>query len=803
MKDIPELFGSMVFNDRVMKARLPEDVYRALKSTIAEGRPLDIEIANAVAAAMRDWAIEKGATHYTHWFQPLNGITAEKHDSFIVPDGTDGVVMEFSGKNLVKGESDASSFPSGGLRATFEARGYTAWDPTSYAFIKDDTLCIPTAYCSYGGAALDKKTPLLRSMEAVEKQAMRVMRLFGDGCRRVQTSVGAEQEYFHIDRSVYDRRPDLISCGRTLVGARPNKGQELDDHYYGAINPRVSCFMKELDEELWRLGVPAKTEHKEVAPAQHELAPVYATTNIATDHNQLTMEFLKRIADRHGMVCLLHEKPFAGVNGSGKHNNWSIGTDAGENLLSPGETPSQNARFLLMLTAMIRAVDEHQDLLRISTVSAGNDHRLGGSEAPPTVISVFLGDQLTMELMQRIARKHGMVCLLHEKPFAGVNGSGKHNNWSITTNTGINGFEPGETPAENAQFLLFLCAVIQAVDDYQDLMRICVASAGNDHRLGAAEAPPAIVSIFLGDELSSILDAIEKGAPYGAREKELFKVGVHVLPKFPKDTTDRNRTSPFAFTGNKFEFRMLGASQSISGPNVVLNTAVAESLRQYADRLEQASDFDTALHDLIQEVIRKHRRIIFNGNGYGEEWTREAERRGLCNYHATPDCTPEYLAPKNVELFTRHRIYSDAELRARCEMKLDAYCKVIRIEALTMLDMLWKDILPAVSACTGDLARAANEKKALLPAMDVSYEAQIAGELSALMASAAIHGRALENAMDGLKNPGDTYAAARYYRDRVFPAMLSLRDVVDGMELRCGAKYWPYPSYGEILFSVK
>ncbi len=697
MSTVTELFGSMVFNDSVMRERLPKEVFRQVQRSMNEGRRLDSAAASVVANAMKDWAIEKGATHFTHWFQPMTGVTAEKHDSFITPVGGGRVIMEFSGKELIQGEPDASSFPSGGLRATFEARGYTAWDPTSYAFIKDGVLCIPTAFCSYGGEALDKKTPLLRSMEAISREGLRVVKLFGnEDVHFVKTTVGPEQEYFLIDQGVYERRKDLQYTGRTLFGAKPPKGQELDDHYFGAIKPRVREYMKDLDEELWKLGVMAKTEHNEAAPAQHELAPIYTTTNIAADHNQLTME-----------------------------------------------------------------------------------------------------------LMQRIARKHGMVCLLHEKPFAGVNGSGKHNNWSVVTDTGVNLLEPGETPAENALFLLFLCAVIQAVDDYQDLMRICVASAGNDHRLGAAEAPPAIISIFLGDELSAILDAIEKGAPYGSKEKELFKVGVHVLPKFPKDTTDRNRTSPFAFTGNKFEFRMPGASQSISGPNVVLNTCVAESLRQYANRLEKAADFDAELHDLIREVIRAHRRIIFNGNGYGEEWTVEAARRGLCNYPSTPDCTPEYLAPKNVELFTRHRIYTEAELRARCEMKLAGYSKVLHIEALTMMDMLWKDILPAVSACTSDLARAANEKKALSPQMDVSYETKIVNELSNLSASAAIHGRALEAAMDGLEDESDSLAAARYYRDRVFPAMQSLRAVVDEMELRCGSKYWPYPSYGEILFSVK
>ena len=697
MSTVTELFGSMVFNDSVMRERLPKEVFRQVQRSMNEGRRLDSAAASVVANAMKDWAIEKGATHFTHWFQPMTGVTAEKHDSFITPVGGGRVIMEFSGKELIQGEPDASSFPSGGLRATFEARGYTAWDPTSYAFIKDGVLCIPTAFCSYGGEALDKKTPLLRSMEAISREGLRVVKLFGnEDVRFVKTTVGPEQEYFLIDQGVYERRKDLQYTGRTLFGAKPPKGQELDDHYFGTIKPRVREYMKDLDEELWKLGVMAKTEHNEAAPAQHELAPIYTTTNIAADHNQLTME-----------------------------------------------------------------------------------------------------------LMQRIARKHGMVCLLHEKPFAGVNGSGKHNNWSVVTDTGVNLLEPGETPAENALFLLFLCAVIQAVDDYQDLMRICVASAGNDHRLGAAEAPPAIISIFLGDELSAILDAIEKGAPYGSKEKELFKVGVHVLPKFPKDTTDRNRTSPFAFTGNKFEFRMPGASQSISGPNVVLNTCVAESLRQYANRLEKAADFDAELHDLIREVIRAHRRIIFNGNGYGKEWTVEAARRGLCNYPSTPDCTPEYLAPKNVELFTRHRIYTEAELRARCEMKLAGYSKVLHIEALTMMDMLWKDILPAVSACTSDLARAANEKKALSPQMDVSYETKIVNELSNLSASAAIHGRALEAAMEGLEDESDSLAAARYYRDRVFPAMQSLRAVVDEMELRCGSKYWPYPSYGEILFSVK
>ena len=697
MNTVTDTFGSMVFNDSVMRARLPKDVFRQVQRSMNEGRRLDGAAATVVANAMKDWAIEKGATHFTHWFQPMTGITAEKHDSFIAPVDGGKVIMEFSGKELIQGEPDASSFPSGGLRATFEARGYTTWDPTSYAFIKDGVLCIPTAFCSYGGEALDKKTPLLRSMEAINREGVRLLHLFGNAdVTSIKTTVGPEQEYFLIDKDVYARRKDLMYTGRTLYGAKPPKGQELDDHYFGSIKPRVQEFMKELDEELWKLGVMAKTEHNEAAPAQHELAPIYTTTNIAADHNQLTME-----------------------------------------------------------------------------------------------------------LMQRIARKHGMVCLLHEKPFAGVNGSGKHNNWSITTNTGVNLFEPGDTPAENAQFLLFLCAVIQAVDDYQDMMRICVASAGNDHRLGAAEAPPAIVSIFLGEELEGILEAIENDSPYGGKEKELFKVGVHALPKFPKDSTDRNRTSPFAFTGNKFEFRMLGASQSISGPNVVLNTAVAESLRQYADTLEAAEDFDAALHDLIRDVIRKHKRIIFNGNGYDDAWIREAEGRGLLNFPSTPDCVPCYTAPKNIELFTRHRVYSETELRARYQIKLEGYCKVMRIEALTMLDMLWKDILPAVSACSGDLARSANEKKKLSIAMDVRYETRTVNELCSLSTSAAMHARALEAAMDGLQRQDDTLAAARYYRDRVFPAMQSLRAVVDEMEVRCGAKYWPFPGYGEILFSVK
>ena len=693
---VSELFGTLVFNDSVMKERLPKETYKAMQKAIQEGRRLDLSVANVVANAMKDWAIEKGATHYTHWFQPMTGITAEKHDSFISPVDGGKVIMEFSGKELIQGEPDASSFPSGGLRATFEARGYTAWDPTSYAFIKENVLCIPTAFCSYGGEALDKKTPLLRSMEALNRQALRVLRLFGNtDVTNVKTTVGPEQEYFLIDKDVAAKRKDITYTGRTLFGARAPKGQELDDHHFGTIKPRVAAFMAELDEELWKLGVMAKTEHNETAPSQHELAPIFATSNIAADHNQLTMA-----------------------------------------------------------------------------------------------------------LMKRIAKKHGMICLLHEKPFAGVTGSGKHNNWSMSTNTGVNLLEPGETPAENAQFLLFLCAVIQAVDDYQDLLRLSVASAGNDHRLGALEAPPAIISMFLGDELEAILDAICHDRPFGGMEKESIKVGVHVLPKFPKDTTDRNRTSPFAFTGNKFEFRMLGANLSVSSPNVMLNTAVAESLCQYADELEHAEDFESALHDLIKGVIEKHKRIIFNGNGYGKEWEEEALRRGLLNLRSTPDCSPYYLHPKNIELFARHKVYTETELHARYEVKLDKYCKVLHIEALTMLDMVWKDILPAVSAFSGELCRSANEKKSLALGFDVSYEAELAKSLSALMSEAVKQARKLEEAIKEEKLPADSLENALYHRDVILSTMNALRAAVDEMEMRCDAKSWPFPSYGELLFSV-
>ena len=697
MNTATELFGSMVFNDSVMRARLPKEVFEQVQSSINDGKRLDSNAATVVANAMKDWAIEKGATHFTHWFQPMTGITAEKHDSFISPIDGGRVIMEFSGKELIQGEPDASSFPSGGLRATFEARGYTAWDPSSYAFIKDNVLCIPTAFCSYGGEALDKKTPLLRSMEAINREGMRVIKLFGnEKVTSIKTTVGPEQEYFLVDRDVYEKRKDLIYTGRTLFGAKPPKGQELEDHYFGAIKPRVAAYMSELDEELWKLGVLAKTEHNEVAPGQHELAPIYTTTNIAADHNQLTME-----------------------------------------------------------------------------------------------------------LMQRIARKHGMVCLLHEKPFAGVNGSGKHNNWSISTNTGVNLLEPGDTPYENAQFLLFLCAVIQAVDDYQDMLRLCVASAGNDHRLGANEAPPAVVSIFLGSELEAILRAIENDEPYGNKEKELIKVGAHVLPKFPKDSTDRNRTSPFAFTGNKFEFRMLGSAQSISGPNVVLNTAVAESLRQYADVLENTEHFEDALHNLIKDVIRKHKRIIFNGNGYDDAWIAEAESRGLLNLKATPDCVPCYLDPKNVALFTRHKVYNEVELHARYEIKLSSYCKVLHIEALTMLDMVWKDILPDVTAYSKVLTDTALSKKALSDHLDCSFEADLVDRISCLTSAAVVKAKELREAVMEAKNIGSTLNLACFYKDTVFAAMNDLRAVVDELETLTASKYWPYPTYGELLFSVK
>ena len=699
---VTAIFGANVFNDTVMQDRLPNDVYKQVQLTIKNGKKLDLNIANVVANAMKDWAVEKGATHFTHWFQPMTGITAEKHDSFISPVGGGKIIMEFSGKELVQGEPDASSFPSGGLRATFEARGYTAWDPSSYAFIKDGVLCIPTAFCSYSGEALDKKTPLLRSMEAINKQALRVLKLFGnEDVTSVRTTVGPEQEYFLIDKDIYDKRKDLIYTGRTLFGAKPPKGQELEDHYFGVIKPQVQAFMKELNEELWKLGILAKTEHNEVAPAQHELAPIFTTTNIATDHNQLIME-----------------------------------------------------------------------------------------------------------LMQKIAKKHDMVCLLHEKPFAGVNGSGKHNNWSLSTDTGVNLLAPGETPYENAQFLLFLCAVIKAVDEYQDLLRISAASAGNDHRLGANEAPPAIISIYIGDELEGILKAIETETPYGGKEKELLKVGVHILPKFPKDTTDRNRTSPFAFTGNRFEFRMPGSSFSLAGPNVVLNTIVAESLKQFADRLEGekasgGNTFDHALDVLIRETIRKHKRILFNGNGYDDAWIEEAEKRGLLNLKSTPECMPYFLHQKNIDLFTSHKVFTKEEMESRYEILMENYCKVINIEALTMIEMVKKEMLPAVSVFSSDLAATALSKRQIAADIPCDYEEAMIRRLSTLLSCAYKKAAALETAVVDAKDISDITDLGVYYHDVVFAAMNKLRIVIDELETITAKTYWPYPSYGHLLFGIR
>ena len=698
METVKDYFGSLVFDDRVMKATLSDQIYASLKKTIDQGTELDISVAHGVAMAMKEWALSKGATHFTHWFQPLTGITAEKHDSFITPSPDGGVIMDFSGKELIKGEPDASSFPSGGLRATFEARGYTAWDPTSYAFIKGRTLCIPTAFCSYGGHALDKKTPLLRSMEALNKQALRILRLFGnDSVKRVTSSVGPEQEYFLITKEMYERRPDLRFTGRTLFGAKPPKGQEMDDHYFGVIKPRVAAYMEELNDELWKLGILAKTEHNEVAPAQHELAPIHTTTNIATDHNQLTMEIMQKVAAKHGLVCLLHEKPFAGVNGSGKHNNWSIATDSGQNLLSPGATPY-----------------------------------------------------------------------------------------------------------ENAQFLLFLCAVIKAVDDYQDLLRISVATAGNDHRLGANEAPPAVVSIFLGDELNAVLEAIENDTPYEGTEKTQMKLGADVLPKFNRDTTDRNRTSPFAFTGNKFEFRMLGSSNSIACANIMLNTAVAESLKIYADRLEGAKDFETALHEMIRKTIKDHKRIIFNGNGYEENWIREAtEKRGLLNYRTTADAVPHILDKKNVDMLTSHGVFTEAEIRSRYEITLENYCKTIIIEANTMVDMAKTQIAPAVSAYASELAGTSAAKKALDSALACGYETELVRKLSALTDRIYDGAVAVENSLLSLAAAEDIGEEAALIRDQVLAGMGELRVVCDEAETLTAKRYWPYPSYGDLLFSVQ
>ena len=696
MSTVTEIFGSMVFSDEVMEARLPKDTYKALQKTIKNGKHLDLGVANVVANAMKDWAIEKGATHYTHWFQPMTGVTAEKHDSFISPKNGK-VIMEFSGKELIRGEPDASSFPSGGLRATFEARGYTAWDATSYAFIKDGVLCIPTVFCSYGGEALDQKTALLRSMEEINRQALRVLKLFGnEDVASVKTTVGPEQEYFLVDKKLYDKRKDLIYTGRTLYGSKAPKGQELDDHYFGAIKPRVAAFMKDLNVELWKLGILAKTEHNEVAPAQHEMAPIFSTTNIAADSNQLTME-----------------------------------------------------------------------------------------------------------IMQKVAKKHDMICLLHEKPFAGVNGSGKHNNWSISTDTGVNLLEPGDTPYENAQFLLFLCAVIKAVDEYQDLLRISVASAANDHRLGANEAPPAIVSMFIGTDLAEILEAVETGKPYGAKEKEILRIGVHTLPKFPKDTTDRNRTSPFAFTGNKFEFRMLGSSASISCANTVLNTSVAEELKQFADELEGKEDFENALHELIKRTIKEHKRIIFNGDGYDESWVKEAEKRGLLNLKTTPDALKHLLDKKNVDLFTSHGVYTTTELEARHEVLLENYVKIVNIEALTMLDMAHKDILPAMSAYSKELADAALDKKKLSEEIDTTYETETVKVLGNLLGNTYSNVKKLESDLYTAKSITSSVELADYYKDFILADMSALRASADEMETMASSEKWPYPSYGDLLFGVR
>ncbi len=695
--NIPEIFGSLVFNDKVMKERLPVETYKALRKTIDERKSLTTEVASVVAGAMKDWAIEKGATHYTHWFQPMTGVTAEKHDSFITPSGPDRVIMEFSGKELIKGEPDASSFPSGGIRATFEARGYTSWDPTSYAFIKDNTLCIPTAFYSYGGEALDKKTPLLRSVEEINKQALRIVKLFGnDTAKSVKVTVGPEQEYFLIDKELYEKRKDLIYTGRTILGSKPPKGQEMDDHYFGAIKPRVASYMKELDEELWKLGVFAKTKHNEAAPAQHELAPVYSDVNVATDHNQITMEVMKKIAAKHNLVCLLHEKPFQGVNGSGKHNNWSISTDTGINLLEPGKTP--------------------------------------------------------------------------------------HENW---------------------QFLLFLCAVIKAVDEYQDMLRISVASAGNDHRLGASEAPPAIVSIFLGDQLTEILDSIDKHEEYDLKAKTNMEVGVHVLPTFPKDTTDRNRTSPFAFTGNKFEFRMPGSTLSIAGPNTILNTIVAEVLEEFADLLEVADNFSKSVVRLVRHTYRDHKRIIFNGNNYSDEWVKEAEGRGLSNYKSTPEAIPHFEDEKNVRLFIKHGIYTEREIHSRCEILLENYCKTVNIEALTMVDMVKRQIIPASVSYVNELSLTANAKKKIIGRAFGSTEKTLISKLSELNDRVSKEVEKLEaNVLKASLFEGDIKEKAMAYRDLVVAKMEKVRLLADEIEANVAEKYWPYPTYEDLLFRV-
>ena len=695
--NVPELFGSMVFDDATMKERLPKETYKALKKTMKNGDPLDINVANIVANAMKDWALEKGATHYTHWFQPMTGVTAEKHDSFINPTDDGKVIMEFSGKELIKGEPDASSFPSGGIRATFEARGYTAWDPTSYAFVKDGTLCIPTAFCSYTGEALDKKTPLLRSMERVSAEAVRVLHLLGDkDTTRVVTTVGPEQEYFLIDKDLYDQRKDLILTGRTLFGAKAPKGQELEDHYFGSIKPRVMAFMQDLDEELWKLGIYSKTRHNEVAPAQHEMAPIFTTTNLATDHNQLTMEVMRKVAQKHNLVCLLHEKPFAGVNGSGKHNNWSLSTNTGRNLLSPGKNPAQNT-----------------------------------------------------------------------------------------------------------EFLLFLAAIIKGVYEYQDLLRISVASAGNDHRLGANEAPPAIISMFIGDDLKAVMDSIISGTEAVSAGSQKLELGVDVLPDFKKDTTDRNRTSPFAFTGNKFEFRSLGSSLNIACPNIMLNTIVAEELSQFADELEKADDLDTAVKALIKRVFTDYQDIVFNGDNYSPEWVVEAERRGLLNLRSMPEAMPHFIDKKNVELFTKHNVHTKREMYSRYEIQQEEYGKVINIEALTMLDMAKKDIFPAVSAYVAELASACNAKKALSESLPCDAEMKVIEKLSKLLVCFQNKIEALEAKVNEAKGIEDVADQAMFYGKEVFGAMNELRAIGDEMETSTAADYWPYPSYAELLFGVR
>lgn len=690
-----ELFGSLVFDESTMEERLAKDTFQELQKTMKDGRSLNMKIANAVANAMKDWAVEHGATHYTHWFQPMTGVTAEKHDGFINLKSDGKVIMEFSGKELIRGEPDASSFPNGGLRATFEARGYTAWDPTSYAFIKNGVLCIPTAFCSYSGHALDKKTPLLRSMQAINKQAMRILKLFGNtDVRHVNTTVGPEQEYFLVDKRYYEERKDLIYTGRTLFGAPCPKGQELEDHYFGTIKSRVQAFMNELNEELWKLGVLAKTEHNEVAPAQHELAPIFSTTNIATDHNQLTME-----------------------------------------------------------------------------------------------------------LIQRIAKKHDMVALLHEKPFEYINGSGKHNNWSLSTDTGVNLLEPGETPYENAQFLLFLCAVIKGVDEHQDLLRLSVATAGNDHRLGANEAPPAIISVFLGDELTEILEAIRDDIAYTNKEKELMRIGAHVLPKFPKDNTDRNRTSPFAFTGNKFEFRMPGSSSSIAGCNFVLNTVVADELKQFADILEKAPDFDSALNALIKGVIREHDRIIFNGNGYDDAWIKEAQKRGLLNLRTTPDALPYFIKPENIELFARHKVLNEEEMYSRYEIMMEEYTKILSIEAKTMVNMAHKEILPAASSYARTLAETC-AMTMQVAGTENAYERETVKEISKLVDQAYRAMNYLKDVVDRADASEDFEARAFAYRDEVIGAMQALREPCDKLETMTDEKAWPFPTYGKLLFGI-